>query len=289
MNIPAGIQRRLTLGVLVYAILIAIAVVLHGYLVNEAAEQRVWESLLESEFAHVESRAAQHQYAHWRDTDALQLFGALSGVPVPPEFATYDAGVHDEIERAGRQYVLLVRDGTAGRSVLALDISAMDNDEATLIWTISASSLALVLILVIVTYVGVGRLIRPLVGIARSIAALHPDSRGQRIAVPATAPREAVVIADALNAHLRRSDEFIARELDFIRMTSHELRTPIAVIASTAEVALAGDAADRPESRQLRRILQTARDMKELLVLLQSKVDYLLLIINYRHIHHCLV
>ncbi len=50
--------------------------------------------------------------------------------------------------------------------------------------------------------------------------------------------REALVITDKLNEYARKIDRYVERERDFLRMAGHELRTPIAVIASTTEVAL---------------------------------------------------
>lgn len=266
MSAPANLRRRLTTSVLGYAVLLSIAIAIHGYLVNEHAEQTVWESMLEHEFTHFEKRRAQDASYRWVDTATLQLYGALNDVNIPSQF-DLSPGVHDEVGRGGRQFVLLVRGSGADKVIMALDITEMEHDERALIWTIVSSSAVLVILLAVATYVGVGRLVQPLVAIARDIASLHPDRRGQSIVAPPSSPQEAVVIAQALNEHLKRSDEFMDRELAFIRMTSHELRTPIAVIASTAEVGL--DAKNSGSSEQhLKRILQTARDMKELLTLL---------------------
>lgn len=268
MSGAAGLRRRLTLGVLGHAVILSIAVALHGYVVNERAEQAVWESLLDKELSHFEKRRARDAGDRWADAGSLRLYGALNGVAAPPEFDSLSAGVHDEVARAGRQFVLLVRGSGAGKTVLALDISEMESRERSLAWTLAISSFAFVGLLALVTYAGIGRLIRPLTTIAQHIAGLLPDRRGQSIPVPARAPHEAVVIARALNDHLRRSDEFMDRELAFIRMTSHELRTPVAVIASTAEVALDARSASLCVDLHLRRIRQAAQEMKELLTLL---------------------
>lgn len=267
MNTRASLRQRLTIGVLIYVVILSIAVAAHGYLVNERAEQSVWESLLAHEFAHFEKRRAQDAHYQWVDSSTLQLYGAFNNVDIPSPF-DLPAGVHDEVEREGRQFVLLVRGAGAAKAVMALDISEMENSEQALIWTIVISSGALVIFLAVATYFGIGRLVRPLVAMAHEIASLHPDRRGQVINVPPSAPQEAMVIGHALNEHLRRSDVFIERELAFIHMTSHELRTPIAVIASTAEVALDSKALEPTSEPHLRRILRVARDMKELVALL---------------------
>ena len=268
MIFPANLRQRLTLGMLGYSIFLSVAIGIHGYIVNERAEETVWESLLENELSHIEERQVQGAANyHWVDTDNLQLYGALNDTAIPAEFDTLEEGVHDEFVRAGREFVLLVRQYPAGKVVLALDISKMERDEMTMTWSVVIASVLLVMLLAVATYIGVGRLVRPLIELARSISALKPDSRGQRIEVNQRAPSEAIVIADALNRHLQHSDEFMERELAFVRMTRHELRTPVAVIASTAEVALDGKS-EQSASDYFRRILQTTRDMEVLLALL---------------------
>lgn len=265
---PSGLRQRLTLSILGYTVLLSAAVVLHGYIVNERAEHIVWESLLASEFAHIEQRYASSHDFRWVDTEKMQLYGALNDTRIPAEFAKLAAGVHDEVDRAGGQFVLWVSGAGDQTTVLALEISAMEQSERALTWTMALSSAGLVLLLAAVTYIGTGRLVRPLVLVAKEIAALSPGQRGQRIETPPSAPQEAIVVVDAVNEHLRRKDEFMERELAFVRMTSHELRTPMAVIASTAEVALDAHNPDTSPELALRRILLRARDVETLLALL---------------------
>ena len=263
-----GLGQRITLAVIGYAVLLTLAIAAHGYLVNEQAEQSVWESLLETEFKYFEQRKAQDPAYQWHDSETLQLFGSLNAVPIPPEFAALPVGVHDEVARSGKQFVLLVRGNAQNKAVMALDISELEENENSLTWTIVTSALGMVLLLALATQVGVRRLVQPLIMMARDIGALSPRGSGQRVSVPQNAPNEAIIIADALNDHLRRIDEFMERELAFVRMTSHELRTPIAVIAGAAEVALDQQKNHATPEPHLHRILQTARDMEKLLTLL---------------------
>jgi signal transduction histidine kinase len=115
---------------------------------------------------------------------------------------------------------------------------------------------------------GLGRVIEPLSAMARQIVALQPDRAGQRVSVDAKASAEMVVIADAFNDYLRRNESFVEREHAFIATSSHELRTPIAVIAGAAELAL--EQPDMPSStrNQVLRIHRTARDVEQLISLL---------------------
>ena len=47
-----SLRRRITGGVIAYAIMLSAAVIGHGFVVNESAEQLVWSSLLHAELDH---------------------------------------------------------------------------------------------------------------------------------------------------------------------------------------------------------------------------------------------
>jgi signal transduction histidine kinase len=264
---PFSLRQRVTVAVLGYAILLSIGIGIHGYVVNERAEAVVWESMLRSELAHYETRRASDPNYRWTNTDALMLMGQ-SAAEVPPELHLLPAGVHDELQIGNREYVALVSGTGAERMVLALDISQMERDEHRLLLSLVISSAIVVAILVLVTHFGAGVLLKPLTSIARSISTLRPNHGGQRVELEANAPEEAVVIANALNDYLVRIDQFVERERAFLNMASHELRTPIAVIAGAAEVALDRNSLSEPGQRQLQHILRTARDMEELVAML---------------------
>lgn len=265
--IRGSLQRKLTLGLITYLLLLSIAVAAHGVFVNESVEALIWESLLQSEFAHFHERLDEDPGYRWTDTELLQLYGRGSDAPIPAAF-DLPAGVHDEIGIGARQFIAMV-DGTGSqRSVMALDITEMERAERTFIRTIFASSALIATLLVLATFFGVRRLVRPLAHLARDIDSLSPDHNGQRVMVEKNAPREAQVIAQGLNAYLQRNDEYVERERKFIRMASHELRTPIAALIGTAEVAIDQRRTSAAEDPQLQRILDTAHEMQDTVAML---------------------
>src|SRR5690606_18137576 len=115
---------------------------------------------------------------------------------------------------------------------------------------------------------GLRRSLRPLSDLASDIAALSPDHPGQRVALDEHASSEMHVIAAALNDYLRRQDAFVERERVFIDTASHELRTPVAVIAGASELALEQPGLPGATRQQVQRIHRTARDVERLITLL---------------------
>lgn len=257
-----SLRRGLLLGIAIYTAILSIVVASHGYWVNERAEHSVWESMLRSEMQFFAQRRAQDAAYALPDTDTLRYYddAALAS----SAFATLAPGVHDEVRVGAREYVVLVERLAHGSRALALDITDQERSETTLAATLALPVLLVAALMAALAYWGIGRLIRPLTRLAGAIPALQPDGRGPALEVPATAPTEVAVVIDSVNLYRQRIREHIDRERTFINLASHELRTPIAVVAGCAEVALSH--ADMTESLRphLLRAHRTAMGMEEL-------------------------
>lgn len=261
------LQRRLALGLAAFTSLVVLVVAGHGYWVNERSEAAVWKSLLQTEMNYfIAKRAADPTYA-WPDTDILTLY---EGGTLPPQFDVLSPGLHDEVVRAARKYVVLVQPEGARKLVLALDITDQEEDEATLLAALSTSVVLVAVLLAAIVYWGVGRLMRPLTLLAASIEDLPPDGTGAALPVGPGSPREVAVVAESVNGYRGRIREFVERERAFINLASHELRSPVTVVLGSTEVAL-----DHPDTTpalrpHIFRAYQTAKAMEELAEMLLS-------------------
>ena len=268
MATRSGLQRRILMGLLGYAALLSGAVLVQGFVVNEYAEQLVWQSLLRTELDYFVERSTADPAYRWVDTQTLTLFDGRASQGLPAALRGLPAGVHDGIVFDGRDHVVKVRNVDGRPLVLALDISALEQRENDMMVTVLGSATLLIVLLGLAIAWGVNRLLRPLSDMALDISALRPDRASQRIEVGDSASAELVVIADALNEYLQRNARFVERERAFIDSASHELRTPIAVIAGATELALDASGLPVTARNQLARIQRTARDVEQLITLL---------------------
>lgn len=264
----SGLRRRILLGLFAYTALLSAAVLTHGFVVNEHAEQLVWQSLLQTELNYFVERSKADPGYRWADTDSLALFDGSAPERLPAALRGLSPGVHDGLMVDGRERVVMVRDVEGRPLLLALDITALEQRENEMAVTVLGSAALMVALLGVAIAWGVGHLVRPLSDMALRIGSLQPDRAGERIGVSKSASAELVVIADALNDYLQRNERFVQRERAFIDSASHELRTPIAVIAGATELALGS--ADIPASvrNQLSRIQHTAHGVEQLITLL---------------------
>ena len=87
-----GLRLRITVLVVLYMLLLSLAVVYHGNVVNERAEDLVWSSLLESELDHYLQRRAEDPGYRWRDIEGASTFySTVFG----PEVVEMDTGEDD--------------------------------------------------------------------------------------------------------------------------------------------------------------------------------------------------
>lgn len=248
-----------------YAVLLTGAIML--LLADEFLEARVWESLLTQEIDHhLESKARDPSHV-WQDTGTVQLFAAPER-PLPPALSALPEGVHDDFWFGERETVVLIQRVEGVDYAVVRDITDLEAFEDTLILSVLVLALALVVVMGALIGRGVWRSLQPLSSLADDIVALAPDHAGQRITVPDTAGSELSVIANALNDYLRRQEEFVERERVFNNTASHELRTPIAVIAGAVELAMTQPGLPPAAREQMQRALHAARDVEQLIALL---------------------
>jgi signal transduction histidine kinase len=133
-----------------------------------------------------------------------------------------------------------------------------------------ATVLGIGVLLVIALGLGTGlwlsrRVIAPITRLADKVRGLSPED------FPADLPEksyqdEVGVLAVALMDSMRRADIFVAREKQFSRDASHELRTPVTVIRGAVEILEASPATREPSlQRPLGRIRRAVSDMENII------------------------
>ena len=263
-----GLRRRILGWLVLYVSLLSAAIFVGGLVVNEEAERMVWSSLLRAELHHYQERRASDPQYHWTDTDDMHLYRWDDVPPPPAVLRALGPGLHDDQWVEGKLRVVMVQDLADGRVAITLDITQFEDLELAISSSIVAGMFAAVLLLGLLLAWALGRAIRSLSTMAGEIARLQPEHGHQHIDVDHDASAELQVIADAFNDYLRRSEQYVDRERAFINSASHELRTPIAVIAGAARLATEQDGVPPAAREQMQRVLRSTREIEQLISLL---------------------
>ncbi len=263
-----SLRRQLAMGLLGYAVLLTLGVLANDFIVNESAEKLAWESLLKAELDHFLNRRKQDPSYSWPETETLHLFTIDPAQTPDDPLLALAVGVHDEIVLDGREKVIKIRDQDGQRFVIALDIADLEGREAHLRTIILISAFVVVALLGCFAVWGANRLLLPLRELSDRIAALNPGKDDPHVDLPANASTELALITQAINRYIERNTAFMKREQSFIRVASHELRTPISVITGAAGLALNEPGTPEAVRKRLLRIRETANDINELVTLL---------------------
>lgn len=121
--------------------------------------------------------------------------------------------------------------------VVAGDASGLHRQLGWLRWLLLAASGVTIALSVVIAAVVVRQGLNPLNSIAAEIAAVKQDDLAVRVGT-ASVPTEIAPIKNRLNDLLSRLEDAFRRERRFTCDVAHELRTPLAGIRSTIEVAL---------------------------------------------------
>jgi len=121
--------------------------------------------------------------------------------------------------------------------VVARDLTGLLGQLTFLRWLLISAAATVTILSLVIAAVVVRKGLAPLDAIAAEIAAIDQKNLAARIAA-ARAPSEIVPIKDTLNDLLERLEEAFKKERRFTADVAHELRTPLAGLCSTIEVAL---------------------------------------------------
>lgn len=129
--------------------------------------------------------------------------------------------------------------GTPRRTiVVALSLAPVDEairSARSLLFEVLPAAL---LLTAVVTWLGVGRAFAPVERIRRGVAAIGAGDLSKRVPLPA-ARDEVHRLGETMNSMLERLEDSAGRQRRFVADASHELRSPLANIQASLEVALA--------------------------------------------------
>jgi heavy metal sensor kinase len=162
----------------------------------------------------------------------------------PPQQPFADLGLRDDgpvrvLEARSESSHLLPMIVRAGSTRLS-----MDDDIALLNWIMVLASVSILILAPLSGYFLAGRATRPLNRIITTTARLAPKKLDERLPIRGTGD-ELDQLSLTINGMLDRIANYLESNRDFVANAAHELRSPLAAIRSSVDVAL-----DRPRSTE---------------------------------------
>lgn len=191
-------------------------------------------------------------------------------IELPPLFHDRAPPFSGEVTQGEKSYLISIERTSSPPGVLYLaqDISILEDREDFMQLAIALLCAGMLLFGLLLARHGTQRVVGPLDLLRRDIRRIEPGSRINRIQ-SAYRDQELAEIAHTLNELLGALDEYVRREKSLVSLASHELRTPVAVIAGALDVLEQRGSLCDADSRTLTRIRRATDEMR-------SDVDALL-------------
>lgn len=259
-----GLGARLSRTLVLQIAFISLAAIVGVMLAKFMLEDVLIRQALTDEATHFWERRTENPDFALPDTHNLTGYIA----DIPPELRPLEPGFHN-LQKTTSHGLVLVSEQNNERLVLIFDGSRVDE----LAFWFGLVPLVLVLLgLYLSAWLGFrasSRAFSPIIALAREVRELDLESPDPHAFdaewLPENPDDEVRVLADAMTRFTQRLDEFIARERQFTRDASHELRSPLTVLRMATEL-LDADSSLGPAGRKaLARIKRAARDMEELI------------------------
>lgn len=208
----------------------------------------------------------ESSFQTWK-TGRIEAYFLPSGAPeslLPQHLHDRPIGYSDEIEFDDWTKILNVETTTKppGRLYVSEDITIMENREAVIQIVLLVLAAGLMLLGLFVSGIASSYLLKPLRALTHDVQSTEPGVSMQRLSRDYR-DREFDQIADAFNRFLSAMETVVEREKSFVKLASHEFRTPLAVIMGALDVLEQRKTLSEADQKTLGRIRRSTRTMRE--------------------------
>jgi signal transduction histidine kinase len=246
----------------------------------QAPGRQDWQALREE----LNRKAQTHDYHGWFVTfvgPGDEPLWSSRNAPRPlPAFTAeqQNAGVF-HVEQYRVRYETLTGAGDAAAAAVGCNEAFIARDMERIDRLVLIVGAAVVLVAPIGGFLLAGRTTRILAGLIHTTGRLRPAEIKERLPIRG-AGDELDALASTINGLLDRIADYLAQKHDFLANAAHELRTPLAAIRSSVEVAASGNRSEQEYHELLEEVIGQCSALEslvnQLLLLAESDADRLL-------------
>lgn len=268
MTSPLGdspLFRKIMSSILLASVCFLSLLTIVVYYSNEVLEDALLNTQTDFELENIRKQLAQNPDAPLPGSASLSVYlgSRRDRRPIPDHLAGLDTGVHHDLELDGKAYHVLVAPHGDDRIYIQFDVTEIERSEDLLLLVLAVAWVVLLVAIFVIARILSSRLSGPIAQLADELSRIDPNQRGVRLG-ERFADDEVGRIAQAFDSYTAKMDDYVEKHMAFAAMASHELRSPLTIVQTSADL-IASRRADPDILPQLEKIQRASSGMANMI------------------------
>jgi signal transduction histidine kinase len=257
--------RKITASILlasVFFLSVLSAIVFYS---NEKLEEDLLDSQTRFELDNVLELLAQDPQSPLPAAASLSIYldSRRATRPIPRYLVDLDPGVHHDLVLDGKAYHVLVEPYGDDRIYIRHDVTEIERSEHLMQVIVAVAWVVLLVLIFFIARILSRHISGPIAQLANELSRIDPDQRGVRLG-ERFADDEVGQIARAFDTYTGKMDDYVEKQMAFAAMASHELRSPLTIVQTSADL-IASRSADARILPHLEKIQRASSGMANMI------------------------
>ncbi len=257
--------RKIMLSILLASVFFLSLLNIVVYYSNEILEDALLAKQTDFELKNIRDLLANDPDAALPSSASLSIYLASrqAAQPIPEHLATLTDGTHHDIKIADKAFHIMVARHGDDRIYLQFDVTEIERTEELLSVILLVAWIVLIVVMYFIARILSKKLSGPIAQLSQDLSRINPDERGIRLS-DRFEDDEVGRIAQAFDSYTEKMDSYVEKQIGFAAMASHELRSPLTIVQTSAD--LIAYRVDDPEIKPyLERIQRASANMTNII------------------------
>lgn len=166
---------------------------------------------------------------------SIYLKSRQDRLPIPDYMTELADGATHDIKIGDKAYHVIVAPIAEDRVYIRYDITEIERSEELLHLILIIAWVVLLVITFVIARILSKKLARPIQQLSQELSRINPDERGIQLS-HRFEDDEVGKIAQAFDSYTQKMDSYVEKQMAFAAMASHELRSPLTIVQTSADL-----------------------------------------------------
>jgi signal transduction histidine kinase len=229
--------RKIMLSILLASIFFLSLLTIVVYYSNEILEDELLAKQTDFELENIQNLLNQDPDTPLPGSSSLSIYLASrqDTRPIPGHLIELADGVHHDVKVADKAYHVMVAPSAGDRIYIQYDVTEIERSEELLSNILLVAWILLIVFMFFIARILSKKLSRPIAQLSQDLSSINPDERGIRLS-DRFEDDEVGRIAQAFDSYTGKMDSYVEKQIGFAAMASHELRSPLTIVQTSADL-----------------------------------------------------